>query len=172
MTDFKLLGGKGIDNLGEYLRKYYIENPNVKFYVGTDSLQNGKYTKYVTTVAMRHPEHTDENGHFHYGSGVHLVFKKENVTRIRDIFTRLWRETELSYNLANYVHDSLKDIWKQPLNDNKRIPIVHLDLNEQPKFKSNKVLDASIGYIKGMGFEVHSKPSAWCASVASDWLCK
>lgn len=170
MKDFKLVGGVEIENLGEYLRNYYAENPKVKFYVGTDSLQNGKFTKYVTTVCMRHGEYVDK-GRFHYGAGVHLVFKRDNVKRIRDVFSRLWRETELTLEVALYVHGELKDVWGQPLH-NERVPILHLDFNDSPKFKSHQVYDTSMGYLRGQGFEVYGKPAAWASSYAADWLCK
>jgi predicted RNase H-related nuclease YkuK (DUF458 family) len=170
MKDFKLVGGVEIENLGEYLRNYYKKNPKVKFYVGTDSVQNGKFTKYVTTVCMRHPEYVD-NGRVHYGAGVHLVFKRNNVNRIREVASRLWRETELTLEVALYVDDALKSVWKQPLN-NERVPIIHLDFNDSPKFKSHQVTDASVGWLTGEGFEVYTKPIAWAASTASDWLCK
>ena len=171
MKNFKLFGGKQIDDLGEYLRNYYKLNPRVKIFVGTDSLQNGKFTKYVTTVNMLHPEHLDENGNFHYSAGVHIVYRRDNVKRIRDIYSRLWRETELTFEVASYVHDALKDVWTQPLNINEKIPIVHLDFSAQPKFKSHQVHDVSVGYIKGQGFLCDVKPKAWAATYASDWLC-
>ena len=117
MKNFKLFGGKEIENLGEYLRNYYAKNPKVKFYVGTDSLQNGKFTKYVTTVCMLHPEHIDEKGMFHYSAGVHVVYHRENVKRIRDVFSRLWHETELTFEIAQYVHEALKDVWVGPLHN-------------------------------------------------------
>jgi predicted RNase H-related nuclease YkuK (DUF458 family) len=170
MKNFKLFGGKEIENLGEYLRNYYAKNPKVKFYVGTDSLQNGKFTKYVTTVCMLHPEHIDEKGMFHYSAGVHVVYHRENVKRIRDVFSRLWHETELTFEIAQYVHEALKDVWVGPLH-NEKVPIVHLDLSDQPRYKSHQVHDVSMGYVKGQGFEVHCKPDAWCATYASDWLC-
>ena len=170
MKNFRMFGGSEIENLGEYLRNYYANNPRVKFYVGTDSLQNGKFTKYVTVVAMLKPEYLDENGKFHFGAGAHLVYKRENVKRIRDVFSRLWKETELTQEVALFVHEALKDVWKGPMNSEK-IPIVHLDFSHQPKYKSHQVHDTSVGYIKGQGFEVHTKPDAWCATVAADWLC-
>lgn len=170
MKNFRLFGGIAIDDLGEYLRNYYAQNPRVIFYVGTDSLQNGKFTKYVTTVAMLHPEHLDEKGGFHYGAGVHLVYRRDNVKRIRDVFSRLWRETELTFEVSNYVHDALKDVWTGPLH-NEKVPIVHLDLNPDPKWKSHQVHDASVGYLKGSGFEVYSKPLSWASTYCADWLC-
>ena len=171
MKNFRLVGGNEIENLRNYLRNYYIEHPRIEFYVGTDSAQCGKHTKYVTTICMLHPEHIDELGKFHHGAGVHVVYKRENVQRIRDVYTRLWHETELTYEVAQYVHEIMKDIWKQPLN-NEKVPIVHLDLNRQPKYKSNSAHDASIGYLKGYGFEVYSKPQSWSSSYVADWLCK
>jgi len=172
MEKFKLVGGEKIDNLGEYLRNYYIKYPRVKFYVGTDSIQNGKFTKYVTSVAMLHPELLDENGHLiDHSHGVHLVFNKNNVPRIKDVFSRLWKETELTLEVAKYVDEELRDVWEEPLN-NKRIPIIHLDFSTDTKYKSNQVTDLSVGWLKGEGFEVYCKPSAWVASSGSDWLCK
>jgi predicted RNase H-related nuclease YkuK (DUF458 family) len=170
MKNFRKFGGQEIEDLGVYLRDYYAQYPRVKIFVGTDSLQSGKFTKYVTTVCMLHPEYID-NGKFHYSSGVHVVYRRENVKRIRDVFSRLWKETELTFEVSQYVHESLKEVWKQPLN-NEKIPIVHLDFSNQPQFKSHQVHDTSMGYIKGHGFEVYAKPMAWSATYASDWLCQ
>ena len=171
MKNFKLFGGKEIENLGEYLRNYIKLNPRVKVYVGTDSIQNGKFTKYVTAIGLLKPEYIGEKGDFHYGEGVHVVFRRDNIKRIRDVYSRLWHETELTFEVASYVHEELKDVWTQPLN-NEKVPIVHLDLNVSPKYKSHQVHDVSVGYIRGNGFEVYCKPNSWMASVAADWLCK
>jgi len=170
MKNFKLFGGKEIENLGEYLRNYIKLNPRVKVYVGTDSIQNGKFTKYVTAIGLLKPEYIGEKGDFHYGEGVHIVFRRDNIKRIRDVYTRLWHETELTFEVASYVHEELKDVWKQPLN-NEKVPIVHLDLNPDPKWKSHQVHDSSVGYLRGYGFDVHTKNSAWAATCAADFLC-
>lgn len=170
MKNFKLFGGKEIENLGEYLRAYVELNPRTKVYIGTDSIQNGKFTKYVTAIGLLQPEYTGKMGDFHYGAGVHVIFRRDNIKRIREVYSRLWHETELTLEVATYVHDSLKDMWTQPLN-NERIPIVHLDLNSSPKFKSHQVHDISVGYLKGSGFEVHVKPEAFMATVSADHLC-
>jgi len=171
MKNFKLFGGKEIDDLGVYLRDYYKLHPRVKIYVGTDSIQNGKYTKYVTAIGMLHPEYIGDYGDFHHSAGVHVIYNRENIKRIRDIFSRLWRETELALEVSTYVHDALKDVWTQPLNNNEKIPIVHLDFSHQPRFKSHQVFDASVGYIKGQGFEVKTKPEAFMATCGADHLC-
>ena len=57
--------------------------PNLKVYVGTDSQDYSSITRYVTTIVYR------------YGNtGAHFVYFKEEIPRVRDMFTRLFRESE------------------------------------------------------------------------------
>lgn len=51
---------------------------------------------------------------------------------------------------------------------------IHLDLNTDPKHKSNKVLASASGYVRGVtGIEPKVKPEAWAASTCSDlWELK
>ena len=83
MKDFKLFGGQEIEDLGVYLREYYDLHPDIQIYIGTDSAQHGKVTKYATAISRLRP-----------GKGVHVVYKKIIIRRERDMFTRLWNETE------------------------------------------------------------------------------
>jgi len=105
------------------------------------------------------------------GKGVHVVYKKVSLRRIRDLFTRLWTEVEYTREVAEYVHDSMNGIMESKNNDIK-IPILHLDLNKSAKYKSNVVHDTAIGYLKGLGFEVHSKSDSWAATFCADMLVK
>ena len=159
MKDFKLFGGQELENLGEYLREYYALYPDIQIYIGTDSAQHGKVTKYATAISLLRP-----------GKGVHVVFNRHNIKRERDMFTRLWNEVEYTREVAEYVHDEMKDIY--PHKDDDKIPVIHLDFNKQPRFKSNIVHDLSIGYMRGFGFKVFSKNESWCASVCADMLVK
>ena len=157
MKDFKLFGGQELEDLGEYLKDYYAKYPDIKIYVGTDSAQHGKVTKYATAVALLHP-----------GKGVHVVFKRVSIRRERDMFTRLWNEVEYTREVADYVHETLKDIYEHK--SDEKIPIIHLDFNKSPKFKSNMVHDLSVGYMRGFGYKVFSKNDAWVATVCADML--
>jgi len=160
MKDFKLFGGQELEDLGKYLLEYYAQYPDIKVYIGTDSAQHGKVTKYATAVSLLHP-----------GKGVHVVFKKISVRRERDMFTRLWNEVEFTREIAEYVHDVLSEVYEHDEND--KIPILHLDFNKQPRFKSNIVHDLSMGYLKGLGYSrVYSKPDSWCATFCADMLVK
>jgi len=159
MKDFKLFGGQELEDLGEYILEYYAKYPDIIFYVGTDSAQHGKVTKYATAVAMLHP-----------GKGVHVVFRRVSVRREKDMFTRLWNEVEYTREVAEYVHDTLKDVYKHK--EEEKIPIVHLDFNKSPKYKSNMVHDLSVGYLSSFGYKVFSKNEAWVATFCADMLVK
>ena len=159
MKDFKLFGGQEIEDLGVYLREYYDLHPDIQIYIGTDSAQHGKVTKYATAISLLRP-----------GKGVHVVYKKIIIRRERDMFTRLWNETEYTREVADYVHDEMADVYVH--NENEKIPILHLDFNKQAKHKSNIVHDISMGYLKGLGYQVYSKSDSWTASVAADFLVK
>lgn len=160
MENFRLFGGQEIGNLGIYIKEYYALHPEVKIYIGTDSAQHGKYTKYATAVSFLHP-----------GKGVHVVYRKNSIKRERDLFSRLWNEVEYTREVAEYVHDIMNDIVDIKSN-NKKIPILHLDFNKSAKYKSNIVHDLATGYLKGLGFDVQSKSDSWCASFVCDFLIK
>jgi len=157
MKDFKLFGGQELENLGEYLREYYALYPDIQIFVGTDSAQHGKVTKYATAVSLLRP-----------GKGVHVVFNRHNIKREKDMFTRLWNEVEYTREVAEYVHNEMKDIY--PHKDDEKIPVVHLDFNKQPRHRSNIVHDLSVGYMRGFGYQVFSKPEAWCSTFVADSL--
>lgn len=159
MENFRLFGGQELENLGEYLREYYAMYPDIKIYVGTDSAQHGKFTKYATVISLLRP-----------GKGVHVVYKRHNIRRERDMFTRLWNEVELTREVADYVHETLAEVYEHK--ENERIPIIHLDFNKSPKHKSNIVHDLSMGYLTSFGYKAFSKPSSWCASYCADMLVK
>jgi predicted RNase H-related nuclease YkuK (DUF458 family) len=46
-----------------------------------------------------------------------------------------------------------------------------LDLNPDPKYKSNQLLRAALGYVESMGYIPRCKPNAMCASYVADALC-
>jgi len=158
MKGFKLFGGEEIDDLGNYIREYYAQYPEIQIHVGTDSYQNGKSTKYATAISFLRP-----------GKGTHVIYRRVSIKRERDMFTRLWNEVEYTREVADFVHESLNDIYD---NRNKKIPVLHLDFNKQPKYKSYIVHDLSVGYLRGFGYDVKSKPDSWCASFCADMLVK
>jgi predicted RNase H-related nuclease YkuK (DUF458 family) len=48
---------------------------------------------------------------------------------------------------------------------------LHLDLNSNPKYKSNTAVKEALGYVIGvLGFDAKLKPYAWASSTAADRL--
>jgi predicted RNase H-related nuclease YkuK (DUF458 family) len=179
MKDYKKFGGELIGDLGEYARNYISKNPDVVLCVGTDSKQLRKRTLYATAICFQHP-----------GKGVHVVFKRENFPKIRDMFTRLWKEGELSLAVSEYLEGELKGVYNRKLTNPERdrglelvsgmkLADIHLDFNPSKNHKSNMVYEAAVGMIKGYGYRVYTKqdpesdvPNAWGATCAADLLCK
>jgi predicted RNase H-related nuclease YkuK (DUF458 family) len=139
------------------LREYYSQYPDIKVFVGTDSAQHGRVTKYATAISLLRP-----------GKGVHVIYKRISIPRERDMFTRLWNEVEHTREVGEYVNDVFQEFYDEKISS--KIPILHLDFNKQPKYKSYVVHDLSIGYLTSFGFKVQSKNDSWCASGAANLL--
>jgi predicted RNase H-related nuclease YkuK (DUF458 family) len=91
-----------------------------------------------------------------------MRYTKETVDRIRDSFSRLWKEVEISIEISEYLRES--GIQKPKYID--------IDLNPDPRYRSNQVLRAALGYIESMGYMPRCKPNAMSASYIADKLCK
>ena len=146
---FKDIKGNIIDPIN-HTREIIKKNPFVEVHVGTDSQSLAKMTQYITVIAYR------------YGNrGVHYILKKNGVPQIKDLWTRLWRETELSIDIAESIKKSLNVI-----------PEIDLDYNENEDFKSNKLVNASKGLANSLGYKVNIKPHIQIATRAADYHCK
>ena len=111
---FKDIKGNVIDPI-DHTREILRRNPFVEVHVGTDSQSLAKKTQYITVIAYR------------YGNrGVHYILKKSGVPQIKDLWARLWKETELSIDVAETIKNSLNIT-----------PEIDLDYNENENFKSN-----------------------------------
>jgi len=151
MINFKFFNGNIISDYKTYVNDYIKMYPETTIIVGTDSEQYRNNTTYVTVIGLLRPR-----------KGVHIIYTKERVKKIKDIFTRLWNEIEYSRTIADDLSKSL--IKTDPIT-------VHIDINNNKKEKSNMVHDSAMGYLKSLGYNVESKPNSWAASKAADMLC-
>ena len=152
--DFKFFGGKKVDDVSEYIKNYMKRYPETNIIVGTDSEQYKAYTNYVTVICLNRPT-----------KGSHIIYNENKVGKIRDIFSKLWNEVEYSRIVADDLEESINN------NSEKKMVTVHIDINEKKNAKSNIVHDSAMGYLKGLGYVVRSKPDSWVATKAADWLC-
>ena len=149
MLIFKNSFGKVIDPV-TYTLKILDRYPDVEIHIGTDSYSLSDQTKYVTAIAYRYKK-----------SGVHYIHSKQTVPKIKDIWTRLWKETELSIQIA------------QELKSNKKISLeIDMDYNEDNRFYSNKLVSVAKGWANSLGFKVNIKPYRQIATSAADYLSK
>ena len=95
MLLFKDIHGNRIDPISHTLK--VIENyPYAEIHIGTDSQNINKESIYTTVIAYR------------LGTrGVHYILSKKTVSIIRDMWTRLWKEAELSIYLAQFFSQQL-----------------------------------------------------------------
>ncbi len=136
--------------LVDHIKTALQEDPNIEVLVGSDSQNKGKHTIYATAVVLRYR-----------GNGAQVMYKREKVEKITDLWTRLWKEVEDSIDIAK----KLSSIANIPV---KRID---MDLNEDPRFGSNKLHSAAVGYVRAHGYETHTKPNLMIASWAANVLC-
>lgn len=148
---WKKLSDKKEIELSSYLQQWIAQNPFHKIYIGCDSHNQGNKTIFATVIVL------------HYGEGGgHVLFKKTSVERIQDRYNRLWREVELSVATAQLL---LELGLSKP-------DYIDVDLNPDPRYKSNSVLRAAVGLIESLGIKARYKTtSPWAISVA-DSLCK
>lgn len=149
---FNKLSDNNKIEIAEYLKQYIQDHKfnSIRIYVGCDSHNKGEFTTYVTTVVV------------HVGdTGCHVLFQREKIKRINDLWTRLWNEVEKSVALAMYLRENGINIHN-----------IDLDLNDDEKYASNKLVAAAKGYVQSMGIKARIKPDLLPAVHAADNLSK
>jgi predicted RNase H-related nuclease YkuK (DUF458 family) len=138
-------------NLITYILDYIKEYPETKIYVGTDSQNRGPETIYATTVVLRYRTR-----------GCHVLYYKTRVPLVRDFWSRLWRETEMSIETATFI------VENSPL----KVESIDLDFNDDEYKASNKLVSASKGWVSAAGFRSTTKPALQIATRAADHIIR
>jgi predicted RNase H-related nuclease YkuK (DUF458 family) len=147
---FKRLSDHKEVDLIPYVQELITGVEDVKIYIGTDSQTNGAWTQYATVIVL------------HWGNrGASVLYAKERLPRINDMFTRLWNEVERSIQAAEFMVNS----------GLPRANYIDLDYNPDPKYNSNSILRSAVGYVESMGYEARVKPEAIIASSCADTVC-
>lgn len=136
--------------LVEHIRMVLDTDPEVEVLVGTDSQNKGAHTIYATAVVLRFK-----------GNGAQVVYTRKKVAKITDLWTRLWNEVENSLQLAHWLTGTAEIAVSR----------IDMDLNEDPRFGSNRLHSAAVGYIRAHGYETRTKPGLMIASWAANVLC-
>jgi hypothetical protein len=148
---FKKIGLNETVDLLSYTKNVLEKNPETKIYVGCDSQSFSSKTVYVTTVVFRKDNR-----------GAHVIYRKEDIPRVRDLWTKLWGELNRAIDVAGYLKvEGGFDIHQ-----------IDMDYNTNPKHKSNIILKTAIGYVESMGYNYAVKPETLIAISAANELCR
>jgi predicted RNase H-related nuclease YkuK (DUF458 family) len=119
-------------------------------HIGSDSLQTGRFTQFVTVVVILTPR-----------KGGRVAYRREVVTRITSLRERLleevWKSVDLGLQFTSIVKGDLT---------------VHIDANPVVAYKSSSYVPELVGLVVGQGFKAHIKPDSWTASHAADHVVR
>ena len=137
-------------NLESYVPSVLKKSPNSLIYIGCDSQTTRNKTIYATAVVFR------------YTNGAHILYKRESYPVIHQLWPKLWKEVEKSIEIAEYLR----------VNCGIMATRIDLDYNEDPKYPSNKLVKAAVGYVESLGYKAKTKPGLLLATYAADGCCR
>ena len=152
MRDFKTLNGYPIPNIIEYIKNYLVNKNDVEILIGCDS-QSFRNTKTVYGIVI---------ALYTKGKGAHVLCAKESVPIEKTTSVRLLNEVWKSIEVAEFLKNNglPKPSW------------IDLDLNPDPKYKSNSVLRQAVGLVTGMGYKVRYKQLGALIQYAANHLVR
>jgi len=151
MKKFKTLVGKKQVEVIEYVKEYLSSHRDIDILIGCDSQNKGHQTVYALVLAMYTP-----------GKGAHVIYDRFTTKRERDGAKRLMNEVWHSIELANNLMEA----------GLPRAKYIDIDLNPDPRYKSNEVLRAAVGWAEGLGYKVRHKGDSPMMTYAADHLVK
>lgn len=152
MENFKTLYGKPITNIVEYIKEYVTTKENVEILIGSDSqCYSNEKTVYGVVIAL-----------YIKGKGAHVLCKRHVEPMEFNTPNRLLSEVWKSIEVAEYLKENglPKPQW------------IDIDLNPDPKYKSNSVLRQAVGMVEGMGYKVRYKQLGAIMTYAANHLVR
>jgi hypothetical protein len=150
---YKRLYDKEELELVPYVQKYMEENENhnVEILIGCDSQNHSDKTTYAVVVAL-----------YRKGKGAHVLYRRWKTEREYTRSVRLLNEIWYAIETAEFMKEAgiPKPRW------------IDIDINPDPKYKSNEVFRQAVGLVEGMGYEVRYKSLGPIATYAADHLVK
>lgn len=101
---FKKFGGEFIPDIVEYIKDYVSKFPNVTISVGCDSVQRKRKTTFAITVMLYNMD---------IRNGAHIVFYRENITKLRSDFERLNKEAQYVLEVGDFLQEELKPLYQR-----------------------------------------------------------
>jgi predicted RNase H-related nuclease YkuK (DUF458 family) len=150
MTYKKLYSGEVVE-LIDYVKEYMSLHNDVEILIGCDSQNFSDKTIYAIVVAL-----------YHKGKGAHVLYNKWKTQREPTRSVRLLNEVWYAVEVAEVMKNS----------GIPKVKWIDIDINPDPKYKSNEVFRQAVGLVEGMGYEVRYKSLGPIATYAADHLVK
>lgn len=148
---FKTLVSNNKIELISYIKDYVEKYPNTEILIGCDSQNRKRETIYAIVVGL-----------YQKGKGAHVLYSRFTIPREKENTLRLLNEVWFSVEVAEAIKNELeiKATW------------IDIDLNPDPKYKSNQALTSAVGIVTGMGYKVRHKGNSPVMTYAADHLVK
>jgi uncharacterized protein len=143
VAPWNTMSGNPIGDIRDQLRSYGADK-KYTLHIGTDTKPHHDSTTLITTICFREQ-----------GKGAVVFYQKRKINLFNNVLERLLHEAVVSLEIAEGVKEFTS-----------KCPTIHADVNSEEQNLSNRVADAIIGMIKGMGYPVLIKPEAWAADIA------
>ena len=138
-------------NLIDYVKDWLEFKPNAELLIGCDSQNFSDKTIYAIVVAL-----------YDVGKGAHVLYNRWKTQREPTRSVRLLNEVWYAIEVA----EALKEAGLP------KVKWIDIDINPDPKYKSNEVLRQAVGMVEGMGYKVRYKTLGPIATYAADHLVK
>ena len=152
MKNFRTLYGDAIPNVIEYIRDYIATRENVEILIGCDSqCYKNKKTVYGVVIVLYNP-----------GKGGHVLCYRDTLPMEKNMQNRLITEAWKSVEVAEYLKE----------NGLPKAKYIDIDLNPDPRYKSNTALRQAIGLVEGMGYKARWKHNGAIVTYAANHLVR
>jgi predicted RNase H-related nuclease YkuK (DUF458 family) len=138
-------------NLIQYVGDYLTTKENVEILIGCDSQNFSDKTIYAIVVAL-----------YDKGKGAHVLYKKWKTDR----------EWTRNIRLLNEVWYAVEVAEAMKAAGLPKVKWIDIDINPDPRYKSNEVLRQAVGMVEGMGYKVRYKTLGPIATYCADHLVK
>lgn len=148
---FKTLSQHKPVDLIPYIKDYVSQHSDLEILVGCDSQNRKAETIYAIVIGLYTP-----------GKGAHVLYSRFISPRERENTVRLLNEVWYSVEVAEKIKNDIGIVatW------------IDIDLNPDPKYRSNQALSSAVGIVTGMGYKVRHKGLSPVMTYAADHLVK
>lgn len=152
MNSFKTLHGVPVPDIINYIKNYLNDRTGVELLIGSDSqsFSNAK-TVYGVVIAL-----------YTKGKGAHVLCTKESTPFEKDTSNRLLTEVWKAVEVAEFLRK----------NGLPKASFIDIDLNPDPKYRSNRVLRQAVGLVEGMGYRVRYKHNGAMMTYSANHLVR